>query len=225
MLEHGSAESAAFFLQRNNYNVSTDEMLISALANCVYGLEVSRLVLGYLNPDSISEQIIIAALGNYNWGGDLVRLLHSRRSGLVFSEAVLLDAVKTQTSNVVELILANYEWATISETVFTAAISKYSRDSLGRNAELLLLHDPDMEVREPTVIKAIRDSSSPCDILTTLCKHKKYLFCTEDVVMAAVTCHQPQVLEIILQHDRSTKISSSMIMMAMKSEIGVPLIS
>ena len=226
VLRHGSAESAGFFLQRNNYNVSIDEILISVLGNYAYGLEVSRLVLGYLDPDSISEQTIIAALGNYKSGGDLVRLLHSRRSGLVFSEAVLTVAVERQTTDVVEFILANYECATISEIIFTSAFSKYSRDSGERKAELLLLHDPDIEVRESTVIKAIRYCSSPRSTLTTLCKHKKSLFCTEDVVMEAVSsCHQPEVLEIILQQDRSIKISSTMIMAAMRSPFAAALIS
>ena len=227
VLRYGSAESAAFFLQRNDYNVSTDEILISALGNYDHGLEVSRLVLGNLDPDSISEQTIIAALENHKVGGDLVRLLHSRRSDLIFSEAVLTVAVKREFSpDVVEFILANYESITISEMVFTAAICTRNReDRSGTTIELLLLHDPDIEVRESTVIKAIRSDYRPRSILTTFCKHNKSLFCTEDVITAAVTSSKHETLEIILQQDRSTKISSTMIMMAMKATEGAAKIS
>lgn len=226
VLRHGSAESVAFFLQHNKCNVSTDEMLISALGNINYGLQVSRLVLGYLDPNFISEQTIIAVLGNYK-GGDLVRLLHSRRNSLIFSEAVFTVAVKERVSpDIVEFILANYECVTIFETVFTAVIcTRNSQDSSGRIIDLFLLHDPGIEVQESTVIQAIRYSSNPSKILITFCKHKKSLFCTEDVVMEAVSsCHQSKVLEMILQQDRRTRISSGMIMMAMKSETGDALI-
>ena len=217
VLRHGSAESAAFFLQRNDYNVSTDEMLISALRNQVNGPEVSRLLLGYLNPDSITEQAIIAALENQNHGGQLFRMLYGRRSGLKFSEAVLTAAVKGPNSpDVVELILANYECVTISEVVFTAAICHPNpQDLSGRIIDLLLLHDPDIEVRESTIIEAIRGSGSPSAVLTMFYKHKKPLFCTEDVIIAALSSTDSEVLKIILQQDPSTNISSSMIMMAM----------
>ena len=227
VLKHGSAESAAFFLQRNKHNVSTDEMLISALGNRDHGLEVLPLLLGHLKPDSISEQAIIAAVENKRTGGVLIRLLYSLRSGLIFSEAALTAAVKKHSPDIVEFILANYECVRISETVFTAAICKFNpRDSSERIVDLLLLYDPDIEVRESTVIKAIRGTRGPLLILTTFCKHKKSLFCTEDVVIAAVSSFQKcEILELILQQDRSMKISSTMIMAAMKAEHGAALIS
>ena len=227
VLKHGSAESAAFFLERNNHNVSTDKMLISALGNRYHGLQVLRLLLGYLDPDSINEQAIIAALKNPINGGDLVRLLYSRRSGLIFSEAALAVAVRVQRSDVVRFILEKSEGIRISEEILTEATRKWSRDNDNVEVvDILLLHDPDIQVQESTVIKAIRSGSKTTRILEKFRKHNKSLFCTEDVIIAAVSsCQEPKVLEIILQQDRSTKLSSSMIMMALQAELGPALLS
>ena len=226
VLRHGSAESAAFFLQRTKYNVSTYEMLISALGNDNNGLEVSRLLLGYLNPDSITEQAIIAALENRK-GGHLVRMLYSRRSGLIFSEAALATAVREHDSDVVKFILENSECVRISEKILTGAICKRpTGNDKVKIVDILLLHDPHIQVRESTVIDAIHSSGyeSP-KILELFCKHDKSLFCTEDVIIAAVTSLKPEILEFILQQDPSTKISSAMIMMAVKAFRGAAQLS
>lgn len=223
VLEHGSAESAAFFLQRNKYNVTIDEMLISALGNEYNGLEVTRLLLGYLDPDSITEQAIIAALRHRTSGGDLVRLLHSRRSGLIFSKAALAVAVKEQSPNVVKFILEESECVKICEEILVEALRNRVWDN-PETLDILLLHDPDIRVRESTIIDAIHVSGKP-EILEMFCKHNKSLFGTEDVIRAALTCSRPEVLEIVLQQGCNTKVSSSMIMKAMKAPRGAAKIS
>ena len=220
VLKHGSGESAAFFLQRNNYDVSTGGMLIPALGNKNHCLQVSRLLLGYLNPDAITEQVIIAALKNLRDGGDLVRLLFSRRSGLIFSEAVLAIAIRLHEPDVVQYILENFECVNIPNQFLAGSFSDYPRDNAAAIIDILLRHDPDIQVRESTVIKVIRHSWSPRSILTMFCKHNKSFFRTEGVIKAAVGAVDSGILEIILQQDRSTKISSSMITMAIKSLCG-----
>ena len=203
------------------------QMLISALGNYNNGLEVSRLLLGYLNPDSITEQTIIAALENERDGGHLVRMLYGRRSGVIFSETALATAVRVHHSDVVRFILEHSECVRISEEILTAAICKRLPGGDKTNiVDITLFHDPDIQVRESTVIDTIHYSryESP-KILELFCKHDKSLFCTEDVIMAAVTSLYPENLEIILQQDRSLKISSSMIMMAMKAFGGAAQLS
>ena len=223
VLRHGSAESAAFFLQRNDYNVSTDEMLISALRNYENGLEVSRLLLGHLNPDSITEQAIIAAMENRQYGDQLVRMLYGRRTGLMFSEAALAVAVRVQDSDVVKFILERSECVRIPPKILTEAIRNPPRTE--EIVDILLLHDPDVQVRESTVIDAIHSGYATLEILKLFCKHNKPLFYTENVIIAALSSPEPKVLEIILQQNRSTKISSSMIMTAMKEFRGAAKLS
>ena len=228
VLECGSAESAAFFLQRNNYNVSTDEILISALGNTYNGLGVSRLLLGYLNPESITEQAFIAALENERDGGDLVRLLYSRRSALMLSEAALAVAVRVHHSDVIKFILENSERVKISEEILTGVIRRRYLPDVDKTkiVDILLLHDPDIQVRESTVIDAIRSLSDPTRILETFRKHNKPLFCTEDVVIATFnSLNSFELPVLVLQQDRSMKISSTMIMAAMRARNAALLIS
>ena len=238
VLKHGSAESAAFFLQRNKYDLSTDKMLISALGNIYHGLEVSRLLLGYLNPDSISEQAFIAALENplngvmpcaqngARNGADLVGLLYSRRNGLIFSEVALAVAVERKSPDVVSFVLEHSECVRISEEILTRTILNPWPDNAPEIVDVLLLHDPDIEVQESIVIEVIHNSKSPGLVLTMFRKHNKSLFCTEDVIIAAVhSCSESNVLEIILQQDRSIKISSTIIMAAMRAQIAAAQIS
>ena len=175
--------------------------MISALGNDYNSLEVLRLLLGYLNPNSITEQAIIAALKHRRNGGDLVRLLHSRRSGLIFSKAALAVAVKEQAPNIVKFILEESKYVKISKEILTEAFRNPWQDNTPQIIKILLLHDPDIQVRESTVIHAIRSSflGRPTKILEMFCKHNKSLFYTEDIIIAAISSRrEPDVLEIIL---------------------------
>lgn len=60
-LRLGSAETVAFFLQRRDDNTGANETLDSALSHQSHGEEVTRLLLGYLNPGHIDEQAIIGS--------------------------------------------------------------------------------------------------------------------------------------------------------------------
>lgn len=227
-LRSGSAETAAFFLQRQDGKTSADEMLQSALSNESNGEEVARLLLGYLNPDHIDEQAIIAALANSWCGDDLFKLLHSRWSSLTFSEAALASAVSTQDLDVIKTVLDNCECVRITERILTEATVR-DRDfpnSAADVVELLLLRDPDVNVSESSVIGAIRNSIQAFEILDVLRRHRKSLLCTEDIVAAAAESDRgPDALDIILHQDRSAKISSSMIMTAMRAKRAAALIS
>ena len=222
-LQHGSAENATFFLQRRGDNMSTDEMLDSALSNLLHGDEVTRLVLGYLNPDLINEQTVLVALNNTRCGGDLIRLLHYRWPDLIMTDVALEAAIRMQTPDVVKFVLERCEGDRSTEEILTAGL-----DAIWHGAEVvevLLLHDSDMRVRESTVIAAI-NSYDGVAILEMFGKHGKSFTCTENIVAAAAWYkHHPVILEIILQQDPSAIISSSMIMMAMQAFRGAALIS
>lgn len=225
-LQSGTAESAAFFLQRRDGNPSVNEMLDSALSNWKNGEEVTRLLLGYLNPDHINEQAIITALENFHWGGQLVRLLYSRRSSLTFSGAALAVAVRLQRSNVVEFILERCECVRITEKLLIAATTNFLSNETPKTVNLLLSHDPDVCVQESTVIAAIQYGVQVVEIMDVFCKHGKPLLCTQNVVAAAAKHEKgPRILDTILQQDRDAKISSSMVTMAMRAERGAALIS
>ena len=225
-LRSGSAESAAFFLQRGyDDRMSVDELLISALNNRRHGDEVTRLLLGYRNPDCINEQAITTALCNEMCGGDLIRLLHSRWSNLRFSEAALAIAVCYQPPSVIKFVLEDYESVKITEKIFTAANGGYNPQA-EKICELLLLHDPGICIQESTVIAAIHSRSPSKGILDMFRAHGKSLSCTENVVAAAAKSESgPDALDSILQQDRDAKISSSMIMTAMQAEHGAALTS
>ena len=228
VLQHGSAETVAFFLLRKDGNMSAEEMFDAALGNSTYGKEVTRLLLGYLNPDHIKEQALIKASNNLSCGDDLIELLHSRWSSLTFSEAALKVAVRVQSPDVVKFVLKRCECPEITEEILLAAmLNIYSLQVL----DDLLNDHPDIRVQESMVIAAIPEFMGP-SILDIFCRHDKPLFCTEDVVAAAAAAAErrlvdggPDSLRIILQQDHDAKISSSMIMMAMRAVNGAGLIS
>ena len=221
-LSSGSAETAAFFLQRRDGNISVDKMLESALHNEKKGEEVTRLLLGYLNPDHIDEDAIIAALANFSCCGNLLRLLHSRWSSLTFSEAALAVAVRHQSLDEVKFVLERCECVGVTEKVLTAAAENYSTENL----DFLLLRNQDFNVPESMVIGAIFHPFHSTDIFNVLSRHGKSLLCTERIIAAVVdSSNGLDVLETILKQDRGAKISSSMIMRAMQAERGAALIS
>ena len=222
-LQRGSAETAAFFLQRHDSNTSAAAMLEAALSNEESGEEVTCLLLGHLNPDHIDEKAINAALANERCGNNLFELLHSRWNSLKFSEATLAIAVREHRPNDIKIILENYECVTITEEILTAAT--VSEGASGHWAadvvDLLLLHDPYIFVPESTVIGAIRNRNKGISILDEFKRHGKLLFCTDSIVEAAARSDQgPDALEIILHQCPCAKISSSMIMTAMRAKTG-----
>lgn len=224
-LNFGSAETAAFFLQRQAGSTTTDEMLKSAMKNYRHAKEVTLLLLGHLDPDCIDEQAIITALEHPAQGGDLTRLFHDRRDSLPFSEAALKVAVRRQTLDVVKLILEGLKGFRLTEQILTAATAnnRYKGDEI---IELLLHHDPDIRIQEPTVRAAIRNNDYGLEILQTLCEHEKYLRCTEFMVLSTASVkHGPVALDIILEHDHNARISPSMVMSAMEAVRGAALIS
>lgn len=225
-LRNGSAETAAFFLERQPGNISADErdeMLASALSNSWNGEEVTRLLLGYLRIDHIDEQVIIAALESPRCGGELLRLLHSRWSNLTFSGAALAVAVRYQRLDDVKFVLERCECVGVTEKVLTAAAENMHS---AVNLEYLLLHDPDVNVSESVVVQAIHRSFLDIDYFNVLSRHGKSLVGTENVIAAAAKeVYGPDILRIILKQDRGAKISSSMIMVAMQARRGAALVS
>lgn len=223
-LQFGSAETAAFFLERQDGNTNADEMVCSALDNLEHGEEVTRLLLGHLNPDRISEQAIIAALGNDSCGGSLIRLLHNRWDSLPYCEAALAVAVCYQHPEIVKLVLEACEDVKVTEETLIAAIA--NPETALPNLELLLFQDPDIPIQESTVIRAIHDELEGPDILHAFCRHGKPLLCTELIVTAAAKAEKGlDCLEIILQQDCGARLSYSMVMTAMRAERGAALIS
>lgn len=223
-LQFGSAETAAFFLERQDGNTNADEMVCSALDNLEHGEEVTRLLLGHLNPDRISEQAIIAALGNDSCGGSLIRLLHNRWGSLPYCEAALAVAVRYQDLEIVKLILEGCKDVKVTEETLTAAIANL--EMALPILELLLFHDPDVPIQESTVIRAIHNDLEGPDILHAFCRHGKPLQCTELIVTVAAKAERgPDCLEIILQQDRGARVSYSMVMKAMRADRGAALIS
>ena len=224
-LRSGSAKSAAFFLQPQYEKVSKDEMLESALSNESHGEEVTRLLLGYQNFDCINEQAIMTALGNGNLGGDLIRLLYSR-CHLNLSGAALAIAVGCQPPNTVKFVLELCKSVKITETILTAAAWNIFSNNIAGIFELLLLHDPDICIQESTVIAIIQGIAPKVETFDTIRTCGKYVSCTENVVAAAARHDQgSKALAIVLQQDRNAKISSPMIMVAMKAMYGAALAS
>ncbi len=223
-LQFGSAETAAFFLQRQDGNATADEMLDSALGNEYHGEEVTRLLLGFHHPDCINEQAVITVVSNLESGGDLLRLLHSRGSSLKFSEAALVLAVSNQDAGDVKFILEHFECVGITENILTAATSvPYSENA--EKCSLLLDHEPGISIPESAIIGAICNRE-PLKVLEVFCDYEKPLFCTQNVVAAVAKSDEgPNALELILQQDRDVKISSPMIKTAMEAEHGAALIS
>ena len=222
-LRFGSAETAAFFLQRQAGNTAAEEMFESAMKNYRYAEQVTQLLLGHLNPDRINEQATFTALEHNVHGGSLIRLLHNRRNSLPFSEAALKVAVRKQGPDVVKLVLEGLKGVRIPEQILTAAAAnpKY----LG-SIELLLHHDPAIRIQEPTVIEATRNGFHGLHILRAFCRHEMPLPCTDLIVSWAGSLKTgPNALEIILEHERHAKISRSMVLMAMEAEYGAALIS
>lgn len=225
-LRSGSAKSAAFFLQPQYEKVSKDEMLESALSNESHGEEVTRLLLGYQNPDCINEQAIMTALGNINFGGDLIRLLYSRWSNPNLSGAALAIAVGCQPPEAVKFVLKLCKSVIITETILTAAARNISSGNIAEIFELLLLHDPDVCIQESTVVAIIEGIAPNVETFDTIRTCGKYVSCTENVVAAAARHDQgSDALDIVLQQDRNAKITSPMIMVAMKAKHGAALAS
>lgn len=226
-LRSGSAKSAAFFLQLQYEKVSKDEMLESALSNEIHGEEVTRLLLGYQNPDCINEQAIMTALGNRNFGGDLIRLLYSRWSNLNLSGAALAIAVGCQPLDTVKFVLKLCKYVIITETILTAAAGNINIGDIAGIFEVLLLHDPDICIQESTVIAIIEGIAPKFETFDRIRACGKYLSCTENVVAAAAARPDQgfEALDIVLQQDRNAKISSPMIMVAMKAKHGAALAS
>ena len=196
-------------------------MLQSAMNNYRFPEQVTLLLLGHLNLDCINEQAVITALEYRYYGGNLIRLLHDRWSSLPFSEAALETAVRNQGPDVVKLVLESLEGVKITEKILTAAAANGELIT-----ELLLLHDPDVRIKESTVVGAIRNKYIGPSILQVFCRHKKPLLCTELVVEAAATVGTgPDALDIILKQEHIARISSSMVMEAMRANQGAALIS
>ena len=228
-LQYGSVKTVAFFLQRKYCHTSADEMLNAALRNEIHGDEVTRLLLGYLNPGPITEQAVVAAFGNHDCGDALIRLLYTRSSSLIVSEAALVVAVTHQPPNTIQLILERCEHIDITERILTAAVQSnriwLSGEECAEKFDLLLRYDPDIRIQESTVITAI-DHEEGALILNTICRHDKPLFCSQNVVAAAANSDSgPDALDFVLQQDRDAKISSSMIMIAIRAKRGAALIS
>ena len=229
-LRFGSAETAAFFLQHQAGNTAPDEMFQSAMRNFDYGEQVTLLLLGHLDLDCINEQATIMASENNHQGGNLIEMLHNRPSSPAFSEATLEVAVREQDANVVKLVLEGLKGVKVTEQILTAATANHKIIKPGTGAdeiiELLLHHSPNIRIQESTVGAAIRNEFKGFRILQALCKHEKPPLCTEFIVSCAATVdHGPDALDLILKHEHNAKISSSMIMMAMKANPAAALIS
>ena len=226
-LKFGSAETAAFFLQRQAGTSPADEMLKSAMSNHFHAQQVTLLLLGHLNSDCISEQATITALEHNNHGDGLIRLLHDRRNSLPFSEAALEVAVRKQGPDIVKLVLEGLKGVRVTEQMLTAAAANPKYLNLkGKMIEILLDHDPDTRIQESTIVAAIRNRYKGLEILQALCKHEKPPPCTEYMVSCAATVEQgPDALQIILKHERNAKVSRSMVMIAMEAVRGAALIS
>lgn len=223
-LHYGSVETAAFFLERRDGNTDLDEMMCSALGNDVHGEEVTRLLLGHLNPDRISELAIMAALGNVSCGDSLITLLRNRWDRLPYCEAAITFAVRYGTPELIKLVLEDYENVRVTEKTLIAAM-KNLRIGVP-TFELLLSHDPNIRVQESTVISAMHTELFGPNFLDAFCRNGKPVLCTESIVKAAAKDDNgPDCLEIILQQDRAAKISHSMIMKAMRAELGAAMIS
>ena len=233
-LLHGSAETAAFFLQRQHDNMSADEMLNAASYNRSNGGEVTHLVLSYLNPHNIKEQTVLAALANETCSGEILKLFRNRLSSLTFSEAALAVAVRYQDIDLVRYVLERCECARVTEKIMNAAAGDKERCAAKFN--LLLIHDPDIRVQESTIIEVFRNledishdlfpENVPVRVLDVFRRHGKPLLCTETVVVAAAeSMGGPECLKIIIQQDPEAKFSSTIITMAMKAERGAALIS
>ncbi len=224
-LQFGSAETAAFFLQRQDGNATADEMLDSALGNGYHGEEVTRLLLGFHHPDCINEQAVMTVVGNFKSGGDLLRLLHSRGSSLKFSEAALVLAVSKQDADAVKFILEHFECVRITEKILTTATTGQHYKT-AEYCRLLLNYGPGLSIPESAIIGAICDSRAAVSVLEVFCEHEKPLVCTQNVMAAAAKSEEgPNALEFILQQDRTAEISSSMIKTAMGAEHAAALIS
>ena len=230
-LQFGSAETAAFFLQRQAGSTIADEMLKSAMRNHSHAKEVTLLLLGHLDPDCIDEQAIITALGHPGQGGHLIRLLQRRRSNLTFSEAALKVAVRYRTPDIVQIVLEGFKGVRITEEILTTAADCRNKKP-DEIIKILLRHDPAIHIREPTVIAAMCNRSNysrghqGLDVLRIFCRHEKSLPCTDSIVShAARIRHGPDALDIILKHEHNARISHSMIMSAMGAFRGAAMIS
>ena len=228
-LRFGSAETAAFFLQRQAGNTAAGEMFQSAMQNYWYAEQVTLLLLGHLNPDYINEQATATALEHRNHGGSLIRLLHNRRNSLPFSKAALNVAVRKQGPDVVKLVLQGLKGVRITEqTLIAAAAYPYYRGSkeIHEMIDLLLHYDPAIRIQEPTVIAAIRSGFLGIHILRAFSRHEKSLPFTDLIVSWAGSLKSgPNALEIILEHEPHARISRSMVMIAMQADRGAALIS
>ena len=225
-LESGTAETAAFFLENHAGNTSANEMMTSAASNRLHGEEVTRILLGHLNPDHINEQVMIAALGNRFCCGNVMTLFHNQWGRLPYSEAALAAAVRNQSPNVVKLVLERSEAVRVTEEILNAASFNYFDRCAVELFELFFLHDPDIRIQESTVLAAIYNEDEGPDMLRMFCRHEKPLLCTELTVAAAARSPKgPDALEIVLQQDHGARISDSMIMETMRAERGAALIS
>ena len=228
-LQNGTVETVAFFLQRKDCHMSADEMLNAAFRNAGHGDEVTRLLLGYLNPSQITEQAVVAAFGNNCCGVALISLLYTRWSSLIVSEAALVVAIGHQPADIIQLILERCEHIDITERILTAAVHSNHEwimpGECEKKVDLLLLYDPDICIQESTVITAI-DHEEGATLLSTICRHDKPLSCSQNVVAAAANSDSgPDALDVVLHQDRDAKISSSMIMIAIRAKRGAALIS
>ena len=212
VLKYGSAESVAFFVPHMDETFHVDALLRAAASNKHYGVEVMRLLLGWLPTYRIGDDLVMAAVRNRSQFPGLLTTFMDRQDDLVFPAAALTIAVENYYTNIVGLVYERCELSAVTEDLLISAT--FNREHRDAVVQFLLERNSSPNVSQRVLEEVVRY----CDprVVGLVLDRCNSLTTTEDLLLrASQNWHSSaEIFEILLERDPTHVVSESVMVAA-----------
>ena len=208
-LEHGSAESASFFIQYANGLLPPDAFLLAAATNTVAGGEVMRLLLGWRPTSRIGDDVVMAAVRNHEQSQDLLKAFIDRRDDLIFPAAALNVALEYHDRDIVELVYDRCKPPAITEDLLISATRNNAIhfNTRGELLQYLLERNIPLSVTQRVLFEVVVSCCSQSVVKIVLDRCNCLVLDEDLLVNAARNMRDPETFDLLLERDTTFVVS------------------
>ena len=215
-LEHGSAESVAFFIQHMEDPSHLDALFLAAATNRDHGGEVMRLLLGWRPTYRIGEDVMIVAVQNRLQAPTLLKAFIDRWDDLVFPVAALTIALECHDKTIVGLVYDRCKLPAITEDLVISA--SYNRYTYGV-VEFLLERNLSLSVSQ-RVVDEVVTRCSLSDVKLVLDRYKSLIVTEDLLVNAAKNGNQSvEVIDLLLDRKPTHAVSEPLMVEVVRNDL------
>ena len=214
-LEHGSAESVAFFIQHMDDISHSDVLFLAAATNRIHGGEVMRLLLGWRPTYRIGEDVMIVAVQNWLQAPTLLKAFIDRWDDLVFPVAALTIALEYQDRTIVGLVWDRCKLPAITEDlVISASYNRYPDEVV----TFVLERNLSLSVSQ-TVVDEVVSRCSP-SVVKLVLNRCKSLIVTEHLLVNAAKNgqHSVEMIDLLLDREPTHAVSEPLMVEAVRND-------